>query len=242
MSDNRKEEKKDSARNSDTKLSRKWLIISVIVIGAIAITAFAAAYSVLLTNPTQAQAQDASLGQILNSISPINVQATVVKDRLSSVDGVSLTEVAKSTTSETTESVGGTIKSVFIDGQAEVAILKGVPNPATGDNTIAFRITNTGKDSFKIVSLGMEGQTKSGYIPMQVLAVSEKNFETPQVNIRDAVLLNPGESMTGYIIGKWKAVEISEDITEFRAGAVYRYETGDSVKVWSITTDLYNLS
>lgn len=76
---------------------------------------------------------------------------------------------------------------------------------------------------------------------MQVLAVSEQNFEKPNVTIRRAVLLTPGESLTGHVVGKWKATWI-EDITEFRAGVVYRYETSDSVKVWTIGTDLYGLS
>ncbi|HXG06791.1 MAG TPA: hypothetical protein VNI77_05630 [Nitrososphaera sp.] len=228
--------------NSNRKFMGKWLVISPVV-AAIAIAAAAIAYTPLITdvNNTQAQAQEPSLGQLLRSIRPITVQPTIVNEKLTSVDGILLTEVAKSTTSLTTESVDGMIKSVTQDGQAEIAILRGT-NPGTADNIIAFRITNTGQNSFKIVSFGMEGSTKSGFIPMKVLAVSEKNNAKLNVAIRDAVLLNPDESMTGYIIGKWKAAEINEDLTEFQAGAVYRYETADTVKVWSIGTDIYSLS
>ncbi len=241
MTNDRNKENRDVAGNSHTKFHGKWLIVAAV---AISIVTAAAVYSSVLTTgtATQAQAQNASLGEYLRSISPINVQATVVKDKLTSVDGVLLSEVAKNTKSLTTESVNGTIRSVLNDGQAEVVILRGT-NIATGDNTMAFRLTNTGKESFKIVTLGMEGQTKSGFSPMKVLAISEKNFDKPNVTIRDAVLLNPGESMTGYFTGNWKVAEINEEIAEFRVGAVYRYENTDgSVKVWSISTDLYSLS
>lgn len=244
MRGKRNNENKDAARNSHTKFSRKQFVVTAAVVATTAIIVITMVYLPLLTtgSATPAQAQDASLGQVLRSISPINVQATVVKDKVTNVNGIALTEVSTRTTSMTTEDVNGTIKSVFKNGLAEIAILKG-SNTVTGNDTIAFRITNIGKDSFKIVTLGLEGQTKSGFSPMQVLAVSEKNFDTPIVNIRDAVLLNPGESMTGYIIGKWRATGINEDITEFQAGAVYRYENTDgSVKVWSITTDLYSLT
>lgn len=230
--------------NDHTKFSRKWAIVTGIGVVAIAALAMALVYLPLASSgaQNQAQAQDASLGEVLRSIRPIDVQAVAVNDKLSIVNGIPLTEATKNTTSETTEEINGAIKSVFKDGQAEIAILRGT-NIATQDNIIAFRLTNTGTASFKIVELMVEGQTKSGYIPLQASAVSEGNFDKSNIATTDAVLLDPGESMTGYIVGKWKATEINEDVNEFRAGAVYRYENADgSVKVWSISTDVYRLS
>src|SRR5690606_7913901 len=83
MTNDRNKENRDVAGNSHTKFHGKWLIVAAV---AISIVTAAAVYSSVLTTgtATQAQAQNASLGEYLRSISPINVQATVVKDKLTS--------------------------------------------------------------------------------------------------------------------------------------------------------------
>jgi hypothetical protein len=177
----------------------------------------------------QAQGQQ-SLGQIANSLKPIYPQVGVAKEKISSLEGTAVTELAKTSTSETIEKTAdGTPKSVFKDGQSELALLHGVDS--AGRDIIVATLTNTGTSKIYVASFLIAGATNSGLQPLSAYAIDDDyspavwgSIQKPAVT--EPVMVNPGESVTAYISGKWNvAAAGNAPITTFSVGAGYTYDT-----------------
>jgi len=120
----------------------------------------------------------------------------------------------------------GTPKSVFNDGQSELALLHGVNS--AGQDIIAATLTNTGTSKIYVASLLITGATSNGIGPLSAYAIDDDyspavwgNIQKPAVT--EPILLNPGESVTAHISGKWN-IAGNEPITTFSAGAGYTYD------------------
>jgi hypothetical protein len=183
-------------------------------------------------NIPQAEGQNNDIRTLFDTVSPIQPQVSTVAGKPDRINGIVLTEVASTTVSTKYIAVENELQRIENNTQAKLSIL-GEPGRSADTHLIAFAITNTGSKSFYLSELMIEGQTKGFLVPLNAEAVSEGNHDKPNVAVRDAILINPGESYTGYIAGNFKVAETNEPITEFTAGVVYRYESADGqVDVW----------
>ncbi len=210
----------------------KKLAISTTVAIMIAV---AGAYYAVNIPKENATAENITLGQIANTIkTTTNLKATVIQDKINSIDGVALTEEARSTNSGTLERTEETSKEIFERGQAELVLHRGIG--PDGNEYVSATITNMGTSQFYLLSLGIAGYTKSGISTLTAYGVNADYspdvwVSYPEPPITKPVILKPGESITSYINGKWYVNEVEEPITDFSAGALYGYE------VQGITTD-----
>lgn len=191
---------------------------------------------------TQAQNANPTPAEIINIVTPIHPQVIVVKDKVTSVNGVALTEVARTATSSTIERVDGVSRFVDRDGQAQVSLLHGLD--PSGQHIIAVTVTNTDVSPFYLTTLGFEGgnsetriSTLSAFAVDMIRGVNTvENY--PKAPIIDPVTLNPNESLSAYIMGKWNIAELNKPIDTITVGATYYYELGlDTYKfgnVWNI--------
>ncbi len=97
----------------------------LILTGIFATVAMASAFS-LIKYPSpheheQVETRNISLGELANS-KPIYPQVTIIRDKVTSVNGTALTELSKSSTSVTIESVNGILNPITKDGQAELTL------------------------------------------------------------------------------------------------------------------------
>lgn len=218
----------------------KKLAISAIV--AIVIVMVGVYYAINMPRE-DANAEYITLGQISNMIkTTTNVKAGVIQDKVNNISGVALTEVAKSTNSGVLERTGETSRDVFKRGQAELALYR--ETGPDGNEYVSATITNTGTSKFYLLSLGFAGYTKGGISTLTAYGInagysSDVWVDYPEPPITKAVILNPGESITTYIIGKWSLDEVKEPITDFSAGALYAYDvqgitTNQPTQHWSI--------
>jgi|GEM_PF-538626 len=179
--------------------------------------------SVVVQNPEKSNIQ------LANSASTIYPEVTVLREKMEVLDGVRLTQLAASSQSEsiqrTTEGYGKTMSRY---DQAELILSHGI---APGNDDIAaVTVTNIGTSRMYIVSLLITGATERGLAPVVVHAIDDDyspevwgNIQKPAVT--EPMLLNPGESVTAYITGKWNiAATGNEPITTFSVGAGYTYD------------------
>jgi hypothetical protein len=215
--------------------------ITITIIIAVTIAIIGATYTASLHN--NIEAENLTLGQISNIIkSSTNLRADVVNAKVSDVNGVTLTEIAKSTNSNTMEIKDGDKKEIFKRNLAELSLNKAVASD--GREIISTTLTNSGTTKFYVLSLGIAGYTKSGISSMTAYGINADYSPTvwegyPEPSITEPFLLNPGESTTSYIVGQWNQKETMEPITEFGAGAVYDFEiqgltTDQPTQHWSI--------
>ncbi|MGH9876522.1 MAG: cupredoxin domain-containing protein [Nitrososphaerales archaeon] len=173
---------------------------------------------------------ESSLSQLVNSLSPIYPQVTVLKEKIDAVEGVALTQVGKTTRSESIERTPeGYGKPIYNDGQAELILSHGITSD--GQDIVAATVTNTGTSKIYVASLIIGGATSSGIGTLSAYAIDHGyspavwgNIQKP--SITEPVALNPGESITAHISGKWNvAAAANEPITTFSVGAGYTYDT-----------------
>jgi len=197
----------------------------------------------------QSQGQNEILGQIGASVKPIYPQVTVVKDKISSIGGLDLVEVAKSPTSVSIERVNGTSKGITNDGQATLS-LKHAIAAVDGQDVIAATVTNTGTTKFYLTGFLIKGGTtipgtQAGGIQNLDAYVVDDGYSPevwgsiPRPAITQPVVLNPGESMSAYIKGKWIEGVTNEPINSFSVGVRYVYDVGaigyEPGNAWSIS-------
>lgn len=188
-----------------------------------------------------ATAQVTSLGQIGNSFEPIYPSATPFEGKLTDVNGVRLTTIASSDQSDTVDRQGGVPKSKIEAGRATLELKHGVSQ--NGNDVIAATITNSGKDTIYLINLRMFGQTPEKMEPLIAYVVDasyspEVFGKIPKPAIVEPVELAPGQSYSGYVVGKWNIS--NQPINSFSAGATYVYDINAKVFVqdnnWSIST------
>jgi len=175
------------------------------------------------------QKMERSLSQLANSLSPIYPHVTVVNEKIETAEGVALIQVGRTTRSESIERTPEGGRSIYNDGQAELILLHGTTSE--GQDIVAATLTNTGTSKFNVGSLLMEGGTTTGVAPLTAYAIDDDYSaavwgDIQKPSITEAVLLNPGESVSAYIVGKWNvAAAANEPITNFSVGAGYTYDT-----------------
>lgn len=230
-------------RENMTNSGKKTLIT---VITAVAIAAIVIGSVIMYT---QAQNASPTVAEVINTVTPIIPQVIVVKDKVTSVNGVTLAEVAKTSTSNTIERVDAVSRLAFKDGQAELSLLYGV-DPSR-QHIIAVVLTNTGTSTFYVTALTMEaGNSETRIFPLLAYAVDMiKGVKTvenyPKAPITDPVVLNPNESLSAYIVGKWNIAELSKPIDVINVGATYYYQLGLQTykpgNIWNIGISEYKL-
>lgn len=213
--------------NIGRQLHQHKIILFTIAAIAVAATIGVATMTTAASTTVQADAQNSDLSQIVNTVKPIYPQVTVMKNKILTADGVALTQLGRSTTSETIERVDGVSRSVFNEGQAELALYHVVD--ANGQNVIVATITNTGTSKFYLTGLTIEGGSSDGIFPLVAYAAS--SAYSPQVfpgipkpPVTEPLAVNPGESVSAIFSGKWNIENTSKPIGTFNAGAVYTYE------------------
>lgn len=195
---------------------KKTIIISLMVMIAVA-----AAFTIpnIYTN-----AQITSTGQTLNSIKEMSPTAVIAKEKLTQVDGVSLTMIGQTTTSHFDHGQSSDVN----ESLAEMTISHGTSSD--DQDIIVATITNTGQEKFYVKKFGLGGETDQRISALGTLAIdSDYNPDIsrypPASN--ETVVLNPGESLSAYIKGKWTVSEINQPITKF-GGTVLFYFDNDS--------------
>lgn len=192
-------------------------------------------------------------GELATKIKPVYPVVTVAKGKLTAVEGIELKEVAKSITSE---SIVANDKSPYLrdiihkQGLAELTLQHGIV--ANGLDILAFSITNTGTDRLYLEMLTITGLTTPRIGEFTGWAVHASYLEEPpetraiiEPTITEPVALNPRESLSGYIMGKWLLPGIDEPVVTFTVNAFYNFES-DAANYnrldWEIHTPEYTLS
>lgn len=213
----------NKSKNNDSNYMmyhrKKILILAVGVVVAISLSTIA-----------YIQAQPVGLGQLANSLTPITPQVTIVKEKLSTVNGVPIFQIAKNAKSDSLERTSdGVSKTIYKDGLAELTLSKGVMT--NGQDVIAATITNMGSDRFYLKEFGLGGETESGIAPLEVTAIDSDYSPAvwgnhPKPSMTQVVILNPGESLTVHMEGKWTVSQINQPITKFGGGVLFYYDKG----------------
>lgn len=194
---------------------KKTIIVSLVVMIAVA-----AAFMIpnIYTN-----AQVTSTGQTLNSINEMSPTAVIAKEKLTQVDGISLVIVGTTTTSHFDHGQSSNVN----EGLAEMTLSHGTSDD---QDIIVATITNTSQEKFYVKKFGLGGETDQRISALGTLAIdSDYNPEVSRYTpaSKEIVVLNPGESLSAYIKGKWTVSEINQPITKF-GGTVLFYFDNDS--------------
>ena len=183
------------------------------------------------------QTRNISLSELANSIKPIYPNATVVQGVLPrSIDGIALKEVAKNTVSNSIirDQKLGMSKGIEKEGLAEIT-LNMAADPGNDNNLVAVSLTNIGKDRFFLKQFAIGGQTsRTGMAPLAATVLdSDYSPEVwgsiPKPVLTQIIVMNPGDSISAYIKGKYSEQFTGELIDVFTGGASYYYDedTGD---------------
>jgi hypothetical protein len=216
---------------SRTNLKTNKVIIPIIIVIIAAVGLGVYGYST---------AQVANLGQIANSIEKIHPQAIPVTGKVTIVDGVSLTTIAMNDESTTIDRTTGTSQLKVERGRATLELQHGVQ---TKNNIIAATITNNDKYTIYLKNLIIFGQTSEGMEPLNVYIVDasyspEVFGNIPKPAITSVIPIKPGDSYSGYVVGKWDSAGMP--IQSFSVGAVYQYDITAKEYLpdnnWSIST------
>jgi hypothetical protein len=232
---------------------KKALITSTIAAAVIAAFAMAA-ITYNNNSQQQAQGQNESLGQIASSVTPIYPQVTAVNGSLNSVNGTSLAQLASSSTSESIKRTNGTSIPITNNGQAAISLKHAVASD--GQDIIAVTVTNTDSAKFYLTGLLFKGGASipgTGAVGIENVEayVIDRDY-SPQVwgsiqkpAITHTVPLNPGESFSAYIKGKWLASPTNQPVDTFSVGARYEYNPSATAyelgNAWSISVDHFKL-
>ena len=167
--------------------------------------------------------------ELVNSVSAVYPEVTVLREKIEVLDGVHLAQVTATSQSDSIQrTAAGFGKTVSRHDQAEL-ILSHTRN-SDDSEVVAVTVTNTGAMQMYVVSLLITGATDGGLAPVVVHAIDDDY--SPQVwgdiqkpAVIEPMQLGPGESVTAYITGKWNiAAAGNEPITTFSVGAGYTYD------------------
>ncbi len=112
---------------------------------------------------------------------------------------------------------------------------------ANGQDIISTTITNTGKQRFYLVGLLIQEEQqfqKTGAGGIQNLDAYLVNVgyspevwdKIPKPPVTEPVALNPGESFSGHMIGKWIEDVTQKPINSFSIGASYVYNIDSALE------------
>ncbi|MGH9877282.1 MAG: hypothetical protein ACRD5H_06555 [Nitrososphaerales archaeon] len=201
-----------------------------------------------LLQQSSPQARNISLSELANSIKPIYPNATVVQGMLpSSIDGIALREIAKNTVSNSIirDQKLGMSKGIEKEGLAEITLYMAA-DPGNDNNVVAVTLTNIGKDRFFLKQFAIGGQTsRTGMAPLAA-TVLDSDYSPqvwgsiPKPVLTRIIIMNPGDSISAYIKGKYNEEFTGELINVFGGSASYYYDKGtedhNNGFGWSIST------
>jgi hypothetical protein len=224
--ENNKQPKRESNNGVDRRVPRKKILVPVIIAVTIGIIA---SVGIITYMEQQAQAQNVSLGQLANSLKPIHPQVIVVPGKLDNVNGAALTEIAKNNVSGSIARENDVSMPVQKQGQAEIALYTGVA--PDGNDIISVTITNVGTEKFYLKEFAIGGETSTGIAPLAATALDSDYSPSvygsiPKPAMTQLVTMNPGESLSAYIKGKFTEQTTGQPITKFGGSALYYYEQG----------------
>lgn len=205
---------------------RTKIILPAVISVALGIAAYV---GIIIYMQQQAQAQDMSLGQLANSLKPIHPPVVVVLGKLDNVNGAALTEIAKSSASESVARENGVSVPIPKQGQAEIALYKGVA--PDGSDIMSVTITNAGTQKFHLTEFAIGGETPVGMASLAATALDADYSPSvygnmPKPAMTQLATMNPGESLSAYIKGKFAEQTTGQPITKFGGSALYYYEQG----------------
>lgn len=209
-------------------------IAAIIAAVALAIGIGVFVYSTTVT------AQVTSLGQIANSVGKLYPQSIPATGNLTNVNGINMAKIASSDQSVTIDRQTGVSKSKIETGRATLELKHGVTQ--SSDHIVAATVTNNGKNTIYLNSLIMFGQTSEGMEPLNAYVVDasyspEVFGDIPKPAVVKPVAITPGQSYSGYIVGKWSMSNLP--IQSFSVAAVYVYDINAQGYVadnnWSIS-------
>lgn len=213
--------------NRMNRIGKKKILVPAII--AVTIGIAASVGIITYTQQEQAQAQNMSLGQLANSLKPIYPQVIVVPGKLDNVNGAALTEVAKNIKNESVARESGVSVPIQKQGHAEITLYKGVA--PDGSDIISVTITNIGTEKFYLKEFAIGGETSTGIAPLAATALDSDYSPAiagniPKPAMTQLVTMNPGESLSAYIKGKYSEQTTGQPITKFGGSALYYYEQG----------------
>ncbi len=201
----------------------------ILIPSVMVVTGILAIVLISFNTSQQTDAQNVSLGQLANSISEIRPNATVIKDKIDTVENVPLQIVSNSIISNSLQS-NGKDPAIFLtrSGLAELTLSEAMT--ADGQKIISATITNIGKNKFYLKEFAMGGETESGIAALSSVALdtdysSEAWGTNPKPSMTDLVVLNPGESFSAHIKGNWVVSEINKPIITYGAAALFYYDS-----------------
>lgn len=234
------------------------LVLLAGILGAVAI-AGAASLLFFFSNPPSSddqelfqysppQTRNISLTELANSMKPIYPNVTVIPGKLpSSIDGIALREVAKNAVSGSIirDQKLGVTNGIEKEGLAEITLYMAADSNRNDNNIVAVGLTNIGNDKFFLKQFGISGQTsRTGMAPLTATVLdSDYSPEVwgsiPKPVLTQLIVMNPGDSVSAYIKGKYSEQFTGELIDVFSAGASYYYdqdtEDYNGGFVWSIS-------
>jgi hypothetical protein len=230
-------------------LKKNFLILTSIV-AAVAI-ATVSVFS-LITYPLQderqqVQTKNISLGELGNSIKPIYPNARVVQGKLpNSIDGVVLKQVVKNTFADSLvrDLEHGVSTGIEKQGLAEITLYM-TADPSDGNNVVAVTLTNIGSDRFLLKQFAIGGETsRTGMAPLSA-SVLDSDYSPevwgsiPKPVMTQLIIMNPSDSISAYIKGKYTEQFTGELIDVFVGSALYYYdldtENYNNGSNWSIS-------
>lgn len=188
--------------------------------------------------------QNHTLQDIANNMRPIYPTITVVNGSLNNnVNGVQLIEQANSSNSSYSfQDKVGYLRSESKNGLAQIIMYGGTTND--GQDIVAITLVNTDTTKFYIKSLGIDGETSTGMVPLEDSVLdsdySAQVYNTiPAPTITKLVVLYPNQSISAYMKGgPWVEPYTNQPITDFTAGSSFFFDKGDpnynNGTLWSI--------
>jgi hypothetical protein len=180
----------------------------------------------------QVQTKNISLGELANSIKPIYPETMVVQEKLpSSIEGVLLKQVAKNTASNSLvrDLEHGVSKGITKLELAEITLYM-TADPKDDNNVVAVTITNIGSERFFLKQFAIGGETsRTGMAPLSA-SVLDSDYSPevwgsiPKPVMTQLIIMNPGDSISAYIKGKYTEQFTGELIDVFVGSASYYYD------------------
>jgi hypothetical protein len=215
------------------------LVAIVVAVSASFLTAYTSQHQ----QEPEAVPTNISLRELANSLTPIYPEVTLSGEEVTTVDGIALRELDRTVTSETTQwDENGRRVPLLKDGQAELT--SSYARAANGDDIVVGTITNIGTARFYLIELVIIGGVANGVAPLSTEAVSagwtpEVHPGVPQPPAIEPLIVEPGESVSAMIAGKWNVPHTSTVIDTFEVGAIYAYDiqgvtTEDPVYGWGM--------
>lgn len=173
-------------------------------------------------------AKNYRLSELANSLKPIYPEVNIIRGKVTTINGIELKEIARTTTSKyIIKDSNGISRVITKDGEAEFILY----SSSIENKIIIATITNTNTVPFYITQFTINGGIQNGPMPLYAKAIdTDYSLEVfgyiPKPPITEPYLLNPGESLSVMINGKWSLELLNMSIDTISAGVQYDYDLG----------------